>query len=252
MAKPRRYLENVSGINVDTRSDTTRKGYHEGTIPYGAGSGLNVLGPIGLVIKGIDELDRQTNMTREDSPIYHPGLITGEAPTPGVKRINSSWINAANDYIKENKLSTFIGPNGKNYVRLANGNVRTIEALGKEEWEKTVKGAIDYMKTHEPPTNVPFYTRNPTTNINATSGPITKVKGKTSNRGAIRTEDIYKKYGGSINIAPSKRGTFTAAASKHGMSVQEFASKVLRNKEDYSPSLVKKANFARNASKWNH
>lgn len=59
-----------------------------------------------------------------------------------------------------------------------------------------------------------------------------------------------KKDGGSIHIAPSKRGTFTAAATKHGMGVQEFASKVLRNKEDYSPSLVKKANFARNASKW--
>lgn len=60
------------------------------------------------------------------------------------------------------------------------------------------------------------------------------------------------KYGGSIHIAPSKRGTFTAAATKHGMGVQEFAARVLRNKEDYSPSLVKKANFARNASKWNH
>ena len=59
------------------------------------------------------------------------------------------------------------------------------------------------------------------------------------------------KDGGSIHIAPSKRGTFTAAASKHGMGVQEFASRVLSNKEDYSPSLVKKANFARNASKWN-
>lgn len=55
---------------------------------------------------------------------------------------------------------------------------------------------------------------------------------------------------GGVHIAPSKRGTFTAAATKHGMGVQEFASKVLRNKEDYSPSLVKKANFARNASKW--
>ena len=59
-----------------------------------------------------------------------------------------------------------------------------------------------------------------------------------------------ERNGGSIHIKPSKRGTFTAAATKHGMSVQEFASKVLRNKEDYSPSLVKKANFARNASKW--
>lgn len=58
--------------------------------------------------------------------------------------------------------------------------------------------------------------------------------------------------GGSIHISPSKRGTFTAAATKHGMGVQEFASRVLRNKENYSPAMVKKANFARNASKWNH
>ena len=60
------------------------------------------------------------------------------------------------------------------------------------------------------------------------------------------------KAGGSIHIAPSKRGTFTAAATKHGMGVQSFASKVLSNKEDYSPAMIKKANFARNASKWKH
>lgn len=61
-----------------------------------------------------------------------------------------------------------------------------------------------------------------------------------------------KADGGSIHIAPSKRGTFTAAATRHGMGVQEFASKVLRNKDNYSTSLVKKANFARNAAKWNY
>lgn len=57
-------------------------------------------------------------------------------------------------------------------------------------------------------------------------------------------------YGGPIHIADSKKGTFTAAANRHGMGVQEFASKVLANKEDYSPAMVKKANFARNASHW--
>ena len=58
-----------------------------------------------------------------------------------------------------------------------------------------------------------------------------------------------KKNGG-IHIAPSKRGTFTAAATKHNMGVQEFAARVLKNKDSYSPTIVKKANFARNASKW--
>lgn len=56
--------------------------------------------------------------------------------------------------------------------------------------------------------------------------------------------------GGSIHIAKNKRGTFTAAATKHGMGVQEFASHVLANKDKYSSTMVKKANFAKNAAKW--
>lgn len=56
--------------------------------------------------------------------------------------------------------------------------------------------------------------------------------------------------GGKIHIKPSKRGTFTAAAKQHGKSVQAFASQVLAHKENYSPAMVKKANFARNAAKW--
>lgn len=56
--------------------------------------------------------------------------------------------------------------------------------------------------------------------------------------------------GGKIHIDPSKKGTFTAAASKHGKSVQEFASQVLAHPENYSPAMRKKANFARNAAKW--
>lgn len=58
--------------------------------------------------------------------------------------------------------------------------------------------------------------------------------------------------GGKIHIKPSKRGTFTAAAKRHGKGVQEFARQVLANKDNYSSAMVKKANFARNASKWKH
>lgn len=54
------------------------------------------------------------------------------------------------------------------------------------------------------------------------------------------------KDGGRIYIKPSRRGTFIAAARKRGMGVQEFARKVLANKDDYSSAMVKKANFARN------
>lgn len=68
---------------------------------------------------------------------------------------------------------------------------------------------------------------------------------------AEKDANVFAK-GGKIHIAKNKRGTFTAAAKKRGMSVQEFASKVLANKSKYSSAMVKKANFARNASKWKH
>lgn len=57
-------------------------------------------------------------------------------------------------------------------------------------------------------------------------------------------------HGGSIHIKPENRGKFTASAKRAGMGVQEFASHVLANKEDYSSTQVKRANFARNAAKW--
>lgn len=61
----------------------------------------------------------------------------------------------------------------------------------------------------------------------------------------------FHNSGKDINIKPSKRGTFTKAAKQHGMSVQGFANRVLRNPSKYSAAMRKKANFARNASKWN-
>lgn len=62
----------------------------------------------------------------------------------------------------------------------------------------------------------------------------------------------YAAGGGRIYIKPSKRGTFTAAAKSRGLGVQEFANKVLANKENYSSAMVKKAVFAKNAASWHH
>ena len=58
--------------------------------------------------------------------------------------------------------------------------------------------------------------------------------------------------GKDIHIKKSKRGTFTKAAKQHGMSVQSFANKVLRNPSKYSAAMRKKANFAHNAASWKH
>lgn len=56
--------------------------------------------------------------------------------------------------------------------------------------------------------------------------------------------------GGGIHIKKSHRGLFTKEAKEHGMGVQEFASHVLANKDKYSPEVVKRANFVRNATKF--
>jgi hypothetical protein len=65
--------------------------------------------------------------------------------------------------------------------------------------------------------------------------------------------DVYEyAAGGGIHIDPSKKGTFKAQATRMNMGVQEAASHILANKDDYSSAMVKKANFARNASKWKH
>ena len=59
------------------------------------------------------------------------------------------------------------------------------------------------------------------------------------------------KYGG-IHIKKANRGKFTEWAKAHHMGVQEAASHVMANKENYSPTIVKRANFAKNAAGWKH
>ena len=63
--------------------------------------------------------------------------------------------------------------------------------------------------------------------------------------------ESYKK-GHKIRIKKENRGKFTESAKKAGMGVQEFASHVLSNKNRYSTTLVKRANFAKNAKSFNH
>lgn len=63
--------------------------------------------------------------------------------------------------------------------------------------------------------------------------------------------ELYKK-GHKIHIKKQNRGKFTESAKRAGMGVQEFASHVLSNKDRYSTTLVKRANFAKNAKSFNH
>jgi hypothetical protein len=70
--------------------------------------------------------------------------------------------------------------------------------------------------------------------------------------GTIGQEFDEYAEGGTIHIKPENKGKFTSWAKSHGMGVQEAASHVMANKNKYSSTVVKRANFAKNASKWHH
>tara|TARA_R110001592_G_scaffold155883_5_gene385991 strand:+ start:9843 stop:12323 length:2481 start_codon:yes stop_codon:yes gene_type:complete len=65
----------------------------------------------------------------------------------------------------------------------------------------------------------------------------------------IETEQQMMAKSG-IEIKPENKGKFTRWAKARGMAVQEAANKVLSNKDKYPPSVVKMANFAKNAAGW--
>ena len=67
--------------------------------------------------------------------------------------------------------------------------------------------------------------------------------------GSLASTPLFA-LGGGIHIKKDHRGLFTKEAKEHGMGVQEFASHVLANKDKYSPEVVKRANFARNSTKF--
>ena len=79
--------------------------------------------------------------------------------------------------------------------------------------------------------------------------PEAKGKGEEENENEnemSENEEMDEMRNGGIHINPSKKGTFKAQATRMGMSVQEAASHIMANKEDFSPEMVKKAVFAHN------
>ena len=99
-------------------------------------------------------------------------------------------------------------------------------------------------KAKELNTNAKLANRDATKNFNL----AVENQAADASRAALMTN--YAAEGGPIHIKEKNRGKFTASAKRAGMGVQEFARHVLANKEDYSPLMRKRANFAKNASSW--
>lgn len=166
----------------------------------------------------------------------------------------ADW-SAYNKGRKGNDFVYLYAPEWENNNKPYREHLRKTEALTKMYLDMLDKDEPYRSLVPMPEYELPEVTVTPQSN--AKSKPVlfnslipASVMGMINNRedGGLLLMDY--RSGGKIMIKPSKRGTFTAAAKKHGKSVQAFASQVLAHKENYSPAMVKKANFARNSARW--
>lgn len=81
-------------------------------------------------------------------------------------------------------------------------------------------------------------------NIAADGGPINMQYSGTNSPFGNRFDN------GGINIKESNKGKFTALANTHGMTPLQMANHIFANKNNYSSTQIKRANFVRNAAKW--
>jgi len=139
------------------------------------------------------------------------------------------------------------------------------EGILKNEWDNVTEDMVDkFMNTSSNDRmkgfmkNTPDFRKRMSVLLNKYPAVIPGVIGTAA--AAAASQLNQKRFGGETNpylkarsgiyIKPENRGKFTAWAQNHDMGVQEAANKVMSNKEEYSPSVVKMANFAKNAAGW--
>lgn len=185
-----------------------------------ASAGLGVLG--GLTNRMFGSKLNQENIAKVESNINE--LNQFQSGASDYDTLAQNWANAATGMIFDD---SFIGKDGwfSNKAKKKANELRNKITAGNTWVQNSLVNNADNISGTQ--------MQNLLANYSAYGGPL------------------YAN-GGSIYIKPNKKGTFTAAAKSHNMGVQEFANKVLSNKENYSPAMVKKANFAKNAANWKH
>ena len=129
------------------------------------------------------------------------------------------------------------------------GNEEVVKAalmMGGME-EQAVLEIIDKAKEPAEPSTPQEVDANP--QLLARNEELAKEEEKMPEQQGASPEQIMMGKSG-IEIKPENKGKFTAWAKKRGMTVKEAYRKVLANKSRYPASVVKMANFARNAAGW--
>ena len=209
------------------------------------------LGVAGAITNAFTDTVNEDYVKQIGSQISNLAKTTSNAGD--ISTLQQSYRDLASSNVELGDISNWgsVGMFGSGRKRK---NARETAAIALETAKTAALGNLNQQGRNINQTNF----TNQYSQLLAFGGPITGAIDYTNmmDYTALKKKQIDKglQYakGGGIYIKPSKRGTFTAAATKHGMGVQEFASRVLANKEDYSPAMIKKANFARNARNWKH
>jgi len=202
-------------------------------------TGLGASAGVGMMASGVGGMVSNAGQSKEDE------TISAQLEDKKKDILAQSRLSGLNQYTN---TATF-----KKGGKLPEGNATLKEAkeylkmfpeemeMGEEvEYEHTgnqklaQRIAADHIKDYLKMTGTPGYYS------------AMKEAGISDELNKMANGGLFEYKNGGIYIKPENKGKFTSWAKKHGMSVKEAARKVMANKENYSPTIVKRANFAKN------
>ena len=172
------------------------------------------------------------------------GLIGGLTNRMFGSKLNKENINQVKGNIYSTANTSFGGSADNLMSQLSNasmvGDINRRD-IGKDGWfSNKAKKLTNKLRAQAEATNTRLYNNfNQAANITNENQFLQSMY----NIGALGGP-LFKE--GGIMIKKENRGKFTESANRANMGVQEYARHILANKEDYSPTLIKRANFARN------
>ena len=170
-------------------------------------------------------------------------VFSDKLKAPGTNKTFAK-LNAGNNTNREDKLDSkeYLDPKSKMSIDLTRmakmKNSDMLFAMQEQLKKEKVAAYARRMGVELPPMD------------NEQMEPQGMLEQSEGEMGMARYGGMYAS--GGIHINPANKGKFTASAQRAGMGTQEFARHVLANKEDYSSTQVKRANFAHNAAGWKH
>lgn len=210
----------------------------DGGLQSGAGNTISSIGStVGSAISTVNPL--VGGMVSVGS-----GLIGGLTNRMFGSKLNQENINQVKGNISSTANTSFGGSADDLMSQLSGasmlGNINRSD-IGKDGWfSHKAKNLTNKLRTQAEAANTRLYN-----NFNQAADVTNENQFLQSMYNVEAFGGPLFKEGG-IMIKKENRGKFTESANRANMGVQEYARHILANKEDYSPTLIKRANFARN------